>query len=107
MKKFQLLKWTAEVSEKELQFLFFNGHNFDDIDLLKDHDSTVIFETESASEAYEYLEKESKLLHIHKFNSCGLKFAEVDCLLLREVEFDEDGNIEEYEYLNICYPEEE
>ena len=31
MKKFQLLKWTAEVREKELQFLFFNGHNFDDI----------------------------------------------------------------------------
>ena len=29
--------------------------------------------------------------------STGLKFAEVD----------EDGNIEEYEYLNICYPEEE
>lgn len=26
MKKFQLLKWTAEVREKELQFLFFNGH---------------------------------------------------------------------------------
>lgn len=76
MKKFQLLKWTAEVSEKELQHL-------------------------------ESLEKESKLLHIHKFNSCGLKFAEVDCLLLMEVEVDEDGNIEEYEYLNICYPEEE
>ena len=51
MKKFQLLKWTAEVREKELQFLFFNGYNFDDIDLLKDHDSTVILETESASEA--------------------------------------------------------
>lgn len=33
--------------------------------------------------------------------------AEVDCLLLMEVEVDEDGNIEEYEYLNICYPEEE
>ena len=26
MKKFQLLIWTAEVREKELQFLFFNGH---------------------------------------------------------------------------------
>lgn len=34
-------------------------------------------------------------------------YAEVDCLLLMEVEVDEDGNIEEYEYLNICYPEEE
>lgn len=107
MKKFQLLKWTAEVREKELQFLFFNGHNFDDIDLLKDRDSTVILETESASEAYDCLETESELLCIHIFNHCGLKFAEVDCLLLREVEFDEDGNIEEYEYLNICYPEEE
>lgn len=30
----------------------------------------------------------------------------MDCLLM-EVEVDEDGNIEEYEYLNICYPEEE
>lgn len=48
-----------------------------------------------------------KKFQLHKFNSCGLKFAEVDCLLLMEVEVDEDGNIEEYEYLNICYPEEE
>ena len=71
------------------------------------YDPVVIFETESEREVYEYLEKESKLLHIHKFNSCGLKFAEVDCLLLMEVEVDEDGNIEECEYLNICYPEEE
>lgn len=104
MKKFQLLKWTAEVREKELQFLFFNGYS---VDLLDDSNPTVLFETESESEAYNYLEKESKLLHIHKFNSCDLKFAEVDCLLLMEVEVDEDGNIEEYEYLNICYPEEE
>lgn len=43
----------------------------------------------------------------HEKISIGLKFAEVDCLLLMEVEVDEDGNIEEYEYLNICYPEEE
>lgn len=100
MKKFQLLKWTAEVSEKELQHL-------ESVYLLIDYDPVVIFETESEREVYEYLEKESKLLHIHKFNSCGLKFAEVDCLLLMEVEVDEDGNIEEYEYLNICYPEEE
>ena len=35
MKKFQLLKWTAEVREKELQFLFFNGHS---VDLLDDSD---------------------------------------------------------------------
>lgn len=109
MKKFQLLKWTAEVREKELQFLFFNGHNFDDIDLLKDHDSnpTVIFETESESEAYNYLEKESELLCIHIFNHYGLKFANVDCLMLQEAEVDEDGDVVECEYLDIRYPEEE
>lgn len=94
MKKFQLLKWTAEVREKELQFLFFNGHNFDDIDLLKDHDPTVILETESASEAYDCLETESELLCIHIFNH-----------LLREVEFDEDGDVIDCEYLDIRYPE--
>lgn len=104
MKKFQLLKWTAEVREKELQFLFFNGHS---VDLLDDSNPTVIFETESESEAYNYLEKESELLCIHKFNSCGLKFAEVDCLMLQEVEVDEDGDVVECEYLDIRYPEEE
>lgn len=100
MKKFQLLKWTAEVSEKELQHL-------ESVDLLKDHDSTVILETESASEAYDCLETESELLCIHIFNPYGLKFAEVDCLLLREVEFDEDGDVIDCEYLDIRYPEEE
>lgn len=40
MKKFQLLKWTAEVSEKELQHL-------ESVDLLIDYDPVVIFETES------------------------------------------------------------
>lgn len=104
MKKFQLLKWTTEVREKELQFLFFNGHS---VDLLDDSNPTVIFETESENEAYDFLEKESGLLHIHKFDSCGLKFAEVDCLLLREVEVDEDGDVVECEYLDIRYPEEE
>lgn len=84
MKKFQLLKWTAEVREKELQFLFFNGHS---------------------SEAYNYLEKESELLCIHIFNHCGLKFANVDCLMLQEVEVDEDGDVVECEYLDIRYPE--
>lgn len=57
MKKFQLLKWTAEVREKELQFLFFNGHS------------------------------------------------NVDCLMLQEVEVDEDGDVVECEYLDIRYPE--
>lgn len=76
MKKFQLLKWTAEVREKELQFLFFNGHS---VDLLDDH----------------------------IFNHCGLKFANVDCLMLQEVEVDEDGDVVECEYLDIRYPEEE
>lgn len=79
MKKFQLLKWTAEVREKELQFLFFNGHS---VDL-----------------------KESELLCIHIFNHCGLKFANVDCLMLQEVEVDEDGDVVECEYLDIRYPE--
>lgn len=102
MKKFQLLKWTAEVREKELQFLFFNGHS---VDLLDDSNPTVIFETESESEAYNYLEKESELLCIHIFNSCGLKFANVDCLMLQEVEVDEDGDVVECEYLDIRYPE--
>lgn len=102
MKKFQLLKWTAEIREKELQFLFFNGHS---VDLFDDSNPTVIFETESESEAYKYLEKESKLLCIHIFNYCGLKFANVDCLMLREVEVDEDGDAVECEYLDIRYPE--
>lgn len=102
MKKFQLLKWTAEVREEELQFLFFNGHS---VDLLDDFNPTVIFETESESEAYNYLEKESELLCIHIFNRCGLKFANVDCLMLQEVEVDEDGDVVECEYLDICYPE--
>ena len=104
MKKFQLLKWTAEVREKELQVLFFNGHS---VDLLDDSNPTVIFETESESEAYNYLEKESELLCIHIFNYCGLKFANVDCLMLQEVEVDEDGDVVECEYLDIRYPEEE
>lgn len=98
MKKFQLLKWTAEVSEKELQHL-------ESVDLLIDYDPVVIFETESESEAYNYLEKESELLCIHIFNHCGLKFANVDCLMLQEVEVDEDGDVVECEYLDIRYPE--
>lgn len=105
MKKFQLLKWTAEIREKELQFLFFNDRNFDDINLLKDHDPTVILETDSQSEAYDCLETESELLCIHIFNHGGLNFAEVDCLSLREVEFDEDGDVVNCEYLEIRYPE--
>lgn len=104
MKKFQLLKWTAEVREKELQFLFFNGH-FEYTDLLFNYDPTVIFETESESEAHEHLEKESELLCIHAFKIQDLKFVEVDCLMLQEVETDEDGNVIDCEYLNICYPE--
>ena len=98
MKKFQLLKWTAEVSEKELQHL-------ESVDLLIDYNPVVIFETESESEAYNYLEKESELLCIHIFNHCGLKFANVDCLMLQEVEVDEDGDVVECEYLDIRYPE--
>ena len=102
MKKFQLLKWTVEVKEKELQFLFFKDS---DVDLLDDSNPTVIFETESESEAYDYLEKESELLCIHIFNRGSLKFANVDCLMLQEVEVDEDGDVVECEYLDIRYPE--
>ena len=85
-KSYQVLKWTAEVREKELQCL-------EEVELLDNHDPAVEFESDSESEAYDFLEKESGLLHIHKFDSCGLKFAEVDCLLLQEVEVDEDGDI--------------
>ena len=98
MKKFQVLKWTAEVREKELQCL-------EEVELLDNHDPVVEFETESESEAYNYLEKESELLCIYKFDSCGLKFANVDCLMLQEVEVDEDGDVVECEYLDIRYPE--
>lgn len=97
-KSYQVLKWTVEVREKELQCL-------EEVELLDNHDPTVIFETESESEAYNYLEKESELLCIHIFNHGGLKFANVDCLMLQEVEVDEDGDVVECEYLDIRYPE--
>lgn len=96
-KSYQVLKWTAEVREKELQCL-------EEVELLDNHDPAVEFESDSESEAYDFLEKESGLLHIHKFDSCGLKFAEVDCLLLQEVEVDEDGDIIDCEYLDMRYP---
>lgn len=95
-KSYQVLKWTAEVREKELQCL-------EEVELLDNHDPAVEFESDSESEAYDFLEKESGLLHIHKFDSCGLKFAEVDCLLLQEVEVDEDGDIIDCEYLDMRY----
>lgn len=100
MKKYQVLKWTAEVREKELQHL-------EEVELLDNHDPAVEFESDYKSKAYDFLEKESGLLHIHKFDSCGLKFAEVDCLLLMEVEVDEDSDVVECEYLDMRYPEEE
>lgn len=98
MKKFQLLKWTAEVRENELQCL-------EEVELLDNHDPAVEFESDSESEAYDYLEKESELLCIHIFNQGGLKFANVDCLMLQEVEVDEDGDVVECECLDIRYPE--
>lgn len=63
-KSYQVLKWTAEVREKELQCL-------EEVELLDNHDPAVEFESDSESEAYDFLEKESGLLHIHKFDSCG------------------------------------
>lgn len=103
MKKFELLKWTAEIKEEELQFLFSNDH---DVNLLDDPNPNVIFETESESEAYNSLEKESELLCINIFNHGGLKFANVDCLMLQEVEVDEDGEAVDCECLDIRYPKE-
>lgn len=65
-KTYQVLKWTAEVREKELQCL-------EEVELLDNHDPAVEFESDSENEAYDFLEKESGLLHIHKFNSCNLR----------------------------------
>lgn len=96
-KSYQVLKWTAEVREKELQCL-------EEVELLDNHDPAVEFESDSESEAYDFLEKESELLCIHIFNHCGLKFANVDCLMLQEVEVDEDGDVVECEYLDMRYP---
>lgn len=79
--------------------------HLEEVELLDNHDPAVEFESDSESEAYDCLETESELLCIHIFNHCGLNFAEVDCLLLREVEFDEDGDVVNCEYLDIRYPE--
>ena len=75
--------------------------HLEEVELLDNHDPAVEFESDYESKAYDFLEKESGLLHIHKFDSCGLKFAEVDCLLLMEVEVDEDGDVVELNIL-IC-----
>lgn len=76
-KSYQVLKWTAEVREKELQCL-------EEVELLDNHDPAVEFESDSESEAYDFLEKESGLLHIHKFDSYG--------------------DVVECEYLDMRYP---
>ena len=96
-KSYQVLKWTAKVREKKLQCL-------EEVELLDNHDTAVEFESDSESEVYDFLEKESGLLHIHKFDFRGLKFAKVDYLLLQEVEVDEDGDIIDCEYLDMRYP---
>ena len=49
-KSYQVLKWTAEVREKELQCL-------EEVELLDNHDPAVEFESDSESEAYDFLEK--------------------------------------------------
>ena len=97
-KSYQVLKWTAEVREKELQCL-------EEVELLDNHDPAVEFESDSESEAYDFLEKESELLCVHIFSHGGLKFANVDCLMLQEVEVDEDGDVVDCEYLDMRYPE--
>lgn len=48
MKKYQVLKWTAEVREKELQCL-------EEVELLDNHDPVVEFESDSESEAYDII----------------------------------------------------
>lgn len=44
MKKYQVLKWTAEVREKELQHL-------EEVELLDNHDPAVEFESDYESKA--------------------------------------------------------
>lgn len=46
-KSYQVLKWTAEVREKELQCL-------EEVELLDNHDPAVEFESDSESEAYDF-----------------------------------------------------
>lgn len=55
-KSYQVLKWTAEVREKELQCL-------EEVELLDNHDPAVEFESDSESEAYDFLEKEKGRLY--------------------------------------------
>ena len=45
--------------------------HLEEVELLDNHDPAVEFESDSESEAYDFLEKESGLLHIHKFDCCG------------------------------------
>lgn len=47
-KSYQVLKWTAEVREKELQCL-------EEVELLDNHDPAVEFESDSESEAFDLL----------------------------------------------------
>lgn len=47
-KSYQVLKWTAEVREKELQCL-------EEVELLDNHDPAVEFESDSESEAYDFI----------------------------------------------------
>ena len=56
-KSYQVLKWTAEVREKELQCL-------EEVELLDNHDPPVEFESDSESEAYDFLEKESGFTYV-------------------------------------------
>lgn len=71
-KSYQVLKWTAEVREKELQHL-------EEVELLDNHDPAVEFESDYESKAYDFLEKESGLLHIHIISTEKfLKWADKD-----------------------------
>lgn len=81
-KSYQVLKWTAEVREKELQCL-------EEVELLDNHDPAVEFESDSESEAYDflekeiggYVEKEDNLAQDGDARVCG----NADCLLIGRI----------------------
>ena len=56
MKKYQVLKWTAVVREKELQHL-------EEVELLDNHDPAVEFESDYESKAYDFF-RTRKLIYL-------------------------------------------
>lgn len=70
-----MLKWTAEVREKELQCL-------EEVELLDNHDPAVEFESDSESEAYDFLEKK-KAGYFTFINSIPVGFMTVLKLVIK------------------------